>query len=93
MSPKWSQIHLIGCGTSYHAALIGAYWFEKICNIPAQAFIASEYKYNPPLSCNQSSLAILLSQSGETADLLTLLPHIEKIIDINSLFAITLTQL
>lgn len=68
----WKGVHLIGCGTSYHAALIGKYWLEKICRIKSEAFIASEYRYSPPLVEKSASLAVLISQSGETADLLAL---------------------
>ena len=71
-SSNWSQINLIGCGTSYHAALIGAQWIEQICKIPARAFIASEYKLSPPVTEKKRNLVIVLSQSGETADILSL---------------------
>ena len=61
------NIHLIGCGTAYHACLMGAKYLQKYCKISAQAHIASEFNYNPP-PLNKNSLCIFLSQSGETAD-------------------------
>ena len=75
---KWTQIHIVGCGSSYHAGLVGNYWFEQICKTPTKTFIASEYKYNPPVTDKESSLVIVLSQSGETADLLALIGSMKE---------------
>lgn len=66
------RIDIIGCGTSWHAALIGRRLFEELAGIPASAEIASEYRYRPrPTEEGTWSLAI--SQSGETADTLAAL--------------------
>lgn len=62
-----SQIHIIGCGTAYHAALMGCEYIFKNTKIPSHAYIASEYRYNSP-KINQNTLCIFMSQSGETAD-------------------------
>jgi glucosamine--fructose-6-phosphate aminotransferase (isomerizing) len=63
------NVHIVACGTSYHAGCVGRYWFESIAGVPCQVEIASEYRYRnvvvPP-----STLFITLSQSGETADTL-----------------------
>jgi glucosamine--fructose-6-phosphate aminotransferase (isomerizing) len=63
------QIHIVACGTSYHAGLVGRYWIESLAGIPCQVEIASEYRYRrvvvPP-----ATLFVTLSQSGETADTL-----------------------
>jgi glucosamine--fructose-6-phosphate aminotransferase (isomerizing) len=63
------NIHIVACGTSYHAGLVGKYWIESIAGIPCQVEIASEYRYRrvvvPP-----GTLFVTLSQSGETADTL-----------------------
>jgi glucosamine--fructose-6-phosphate aminotransferase (isomerizing) len=63
------QIHIVACGTSYHAGLVGKYWIESLARIPCQVEIASEYRYRqvvvPP-----GTLFVTLSQSGETADTL-----------------------
>ena len=64
-----SQIHLIGCGTAYHAALMGSEYIFKNTKIPCHAYIASEYRYNTP-KIDQNTLCIFMSQSGETADTL-----------------------
>lgn len=61
------QFHIIGCGTSFHAGYIGAYLFEEFLKIPTQVQIGSEFRYREPL-LTKNSLALSLSQSGETAD-------------------------
>ncbi len=66
------QIHIIACGTSYHAALIAKYWLESIARVPTQVEIASEYRYRNPV-VPQDSLFLTISQSGETADSLAAL--------------------
>jgi glucosamine--fructose-6-phosphate aminotransferase (isomerizing) len=66
---KVKQVHIVACGTSYHAGAVGRYWFESIAGVPCQVEIASEYRYRnvvvPP-----GTLFLTLSQSGETADTL-----------------------
>jgi glucosamine--fructose-6-phosphate aminotransferase (isomerizing) len=63
------NIHIVACGTSYHAGLVGKYWIEALAKLPCQVEIASEYRYRsvvvPP-----KTLFVTLSQSGETADTL-----------------------
>lgn len=61
------RIHIIACGTSYHAGLIGKEYFEKFAKIPTEVHIASEFSYNPPLLTG-NPFFIFISQSGETAD-------------------------
>lgn len=61
------HIIIVGCGTSYHAASVGSYFFEEMCRISTRAEIASEYRYKTPIVF-PDSLMIALSQSGETAD-------------------------
>ncbi|RLF49027.1 MAG: glutamine--fructose-6-phosphate transaminase (isomerizing) [Thermoplasmata archaeon] len=61
-------IKIIGCGTSYHAGLVGKYIIEGIADVPVIAEMASEYRYSSKES--EDSLVILISQSGETADTL-----------------------
>ncbi len=63
------RIVLTGCGTSYHAALIGEYLFEHFARLPVEVEYASEFRYrNAPLQAN--TLVIAVTQSGETADTL-----------------------
>ncbi|HEX5419563.1 MAG TPA: glutamine--fructose-6-phosphate transaminase (isomerizing) [Gammaproteobacteria bacterium] len=63
------QLHVVACGTSYHAGAVGKYWIESLAGVPCQVEIASEYRYRrvvvPP-----DTLFVTLSQSGETADTL-----------------------
>lgn len=61
------NIHIVACGTSYHAGLIGKGWIEEMAGIPCQVEIASEYRYKK-LALPPNTLAIFISQSGETAD-------------------------
>src|SRR5207248_1767364 len=63
------RIILTGCGTSYHAALVGEYLFEEFARIPVEVEYSSEFRYrNPPIERN--TIVLALTQSGETADTL-----------------------
>ncbi len=63
------RIIIVGCGTSWHAGLVGEYLFEDIARIPVEVEYASEFRYrNPVLS--EDDVVIAISQSGETADTL-----------------------
>ncbi len=64
-----NNIKICACGTSYHAALTGAYLLERIAKIPCQVEIASEFRYKEPL-LQPNTLFVTISQSGETADTL-----------------------
>jgi glutamine---fructose-6-phosphate transaminase (isomerizing) len=66
------RVKLIACGTSYHAACVARYWIEALARIPADAEIASEYRYREPVA-TENTLLITISQSGETADTLAAL--------------------
>ncbi|MBN2527015.1 MAG: glutamine--fructose-6-phosphate transaminase (isomerizing) [Deltaproteobacteria bacterium] len=61
------RIVLIACGTSYHAALVGKYWLEKLAQVPTEVELASEYRARGPL-VDPNDLVIPISQSGETLD-------------------------
>jgi glucosamine--fructose-6-phosphate aminotransferase (isomerizing) len=63
------RIHIVACGTAYHAGLVGKYLLEKLTRIPIEIDLASEFRYRQPL-VTPSSLTIIISQSGETADTL-----------------------
>jgi glucosamine--fructose-6-phosphate aminotransferase (isomerizing) len=69
-----SSVHIVACGTSYHAALIARYWLEDIAGIPTHAEIASEYRYRRSVP-DRDGLFLTISQSGETADTLAALEH------------------
>jgi len=64
-----SRIHLVACGTAYHACLIGRYLIEEMTGVPCETDIASEFRYRQ-LKLDPNSLMIAVSQSGETADTL-----------------------
>ncbi len=66
---KLDQIYIIACGTAYHAGLIGKMAIEKLAGIPVEVDVASEFRYRDPL-LEPNQLAIVISQSGETADTL-----------------------
>ncbi len=71
------RITLIACGTSYHAALVGRYYFEALAKIPVTVEIASEFRYRDTF-LGKKDLAIYISQSGETADTLAALRKNKK---------------
>lgn len=64
---KIKRIIILGCGTSYHAGLLGSYMLEERARIPVQVEISSEFRYKNPI-IQDNTLAIAISQSGETAD-------------------------
>ncbi|MBI2620333.1 MAG: glutamine--fructose-6-phosphate transaminase (isomerizing) [Ignavibacteriales bacterium] len=66
------RIILVGCGTSWHAGLVGEYMLEQIAKVPAEVEYASEFRYRNPL-VSKDDVVFLISQSGETADTLAAL--------------------
>ena len=69
---KYKSIDIIGCGSAYHAGLVGKSFLERYADIPVNTYLASEYRYEKNFS-DSSTLTILISQSGETADTLAAL--------------------
>jgi glucosamine--fructose-6-phosphate aminotransferase (isomerizing) len=69
---KTRGVHIIACGTSYHAGLVARYWIEELCKLPCTVEIASEYRYRSPV-VPEGTLFVSISQSGETADTLAAL--------------------
>ena len=65
-------VHLVACGTSYHASVVARYFIEQICRVACRAEIASEYRYRNPV-VSKNTLFVVISQSGETADTLAAL--------------------
>lgn len=66
------QIHIVACGTSYHAGMVARYWLERFAGVPVQVEVASEYRYRQVV-VPEGTLFVTLSQSGETADTLAAL--------------------
>ena len=69
-------VQIVACGTSYHAGLVAKYWIESLAGIPCQVEIASEYRYRKVVTL-PNTLWIAISQSGETADVLSALRHLD----------------
>jgi glutamine---fructose-6-phosphate transaminase (isomerizing) len=66
------RIILVGCGTSWHAALVGEYLLEQIAGVPTEVEYASEFRYRDPI-VGKDDIVFVISQSGETADTLAAL--------------------
>ena len=69
---KTKAIHIIACGTSYHAGMVAKYWIEDFAGLPCQVEVASEYRYRT-VAVPEGTLFVTISQSGETADTLAAL--------------------
>ncbi|KAB6716170.1 MULTISPECIES: glutamine--fructose-6-phosphate transaminase (isomerizing) [Roseobacteraceae] len=72
----FDRITMVACGTAFYACYTAKYWFEQVARIPVEIDVASEFRYRePPVSAN--TLAIFVSQSGETADTLAALRYMK----------------
>jgi glucosamine--fructose-6-phosphate aminotransferase (isomerizing) len=71
------QVHIVACGTSYHAGLVARYQLEGLAGLPCMADVASEYRYRNPV-VPENTLFVAVSQSGETADTLAALRHAKQ---------------
>ena len=71
------RLILIGCGTSWHAGLVGEYLFEQIAGVPTEVEYASEFRYRNPI-VKPGDVVLCISQSGETADTLAALREAKK---------------
>jgi glucosamine--fructose-6-phosphate aminotransferase (isomerizing) len=71
---KAERLTMVACGTAFYACLVAKYWFEQLARMPVEVDIASEFRYRePPVSSD--TLALFVSQSGETADTLAALRY------------------
>ena len=66
------KIYIVACGSAYHVGVVGKYVIEKMCRIPVEVQVASEFRYCDPI-VGSKDLVIAISQSGETADTLAAL--------------------
>ncbi len=73
-----NRIYIVACGTSYHAGLVGKYYFETLAKKETEVCIASEFSYHLPL-VSERPFFLLISQSGETADLRRALKKIREL--------------
>jgi glucosamine--fructose-6-phosphate aminotransferase (isomerizing) len=69
---RTQHVHIVACGTSWHAGVVARYMIEQVCKLPCTVEIASEYRYRNPV-VPKHSLFVTISQSGETADTLAAL--------------------
>ncbi|MBA2940264.1 glutamine--fructose-6-phosphate transaminase (isomerizing) [Paenibacillus sp. CGMCC 1.16610] len=72
-----NRVHIVACGTAYHAGMVGKYVIEKMARIPVETDVASEYRYRSPI-ITKDTLVIVVSQSGETADTLAALREAKR---------------
>ncbi|MCQ6560941.1 glutamine--fructose-6-phosphate transaminase (isomerizing) [Paenibacillus mendelii] len=71
------NVHIVACGTAYHAGLVGKSVIENLTRIPVETDVASEYRYRSPI-ITPETLVIVVSQSGETADTLAALREAKR---------------
>ena len=69
-------VQIVACGTSYHAGLVARHWIESLTGLPCQVEVASEYRYRHAVVL-PNTLMVGISQSGETADTLAALEHVD----------------
>jgi glucosamine--fructose-6-phosphate aminotransferase (isomerizing) len=68
------RLTLVACGTAFYACMVAKYWFEQIARIPVEIDVASEFRYREP-PVTRGTVALFVSQSGETADTLAALRY------------------
>ncbi len=82
LDPEWvksiDRIIILACGTSWHSGIVGKYAIEKFSRIPVEVDLASEFRYRDPV-VGERTLAIAISQSGETADTLAAIREAQRL--------------
>lgn len=73
----WNKVFIVACGTAYHSGLIGKPLIEEFLHLPVEVDIASEFRYRNPL-VDEHTLAVFISQSGETADTMAAMREAKK---------------
>ena len=73
---KIQRLTMVACGTAYYACMVAKYWFEQIAGLPVEIDVASEFRYREP-PVTDGTVAIFVSQSGETADTLAALRYMQ----------------
>ena len=71
------RVVILACGTSWHSALVGKFLIERLARVPVDVDYGSEYRYRDPI-VSKNTLAIVITQSGETADTLAALREAKK---------------
>lgn len=72
-----NKIHIVACGSAYHAGVTGKYVIEGLARIPVEVDLASEFRYRDPI-LEEGAMVVVISQSGETADTLAALRESKK---------------
>jgi glucosamine--fructose-6-phosphate aminotransferase (isomerizing) len=72
---RFDRVILVACGTGYYSCLTAKYWFEQVAGLPCEVDVASEFRYREP-PVPPRTLALVVSQSGETADTLAALRYV-----------------
>jgi glucosamine--fructose-6-phosphate aminotransferase (isomerizing) len=72
-----TRLQIVGCGTAFYAGLIGKYVIERISGLPVDVEVASEFRYRTP-ALTPGSVAVMISQSGETADTLAAMRYCKE---------------
>ncbi len=70
------RMTMVACGTAYYACMVAKYWFEQVAGIPVEIDVASEFRYREP-PVTKGTVALFVSQSGETADTLAALRYMK----------------
>jgi glutamine---fructose-6-phosphate transaminase (isomerizing) len=73
---QFQRVVMVACGTAFYACLTAKYWFEQIARLPVEVDVASEFRYREP-PVPDGTLAVFVSQSGETADTLAALRYMQ----------------
>ena len=71
------RMTLVACGTAYYACMVAKYWFEQVARLPIEIDVASEFRYREP-PVTKGTVALFVSQSGETADTLAALRYMQE---------------
>jgi glucosamine--fructose-6-phosphate aminotransferase (isomerizing) len=71
---KYDRVQIVACGTAYYAGFVAKYWFEQIAGLVTDIDVASEFRYRDPV-LSPNTLALVVTQSGETADTLAALRY------------------
>ena len=74
---KLKRIYIVACGSAYYVGCVGKYMLENLCRVPVEPMLASEFRYCDPL-CDENTLVLIISQSGETADTLAALREAKR---------------
>lgn len=71
------KVYITACGSAYHAGMVGKYVIERLCRLPVEIDVASEFRYRDPI-VTENTLVVVISQSGETADTLAALKEAKE---------------